>query len=66
MNTDLRSLVRFSLGAIVAFVVVWGFIQGWNPPDRITPKPMDTRAALSAGLVFAPLAAPALWRALSP
>jgi hypothetical protein len=66
MNTDLRSLVRVGLGAIVAFAVVWGFIQGWNPPDRILPKPMETRAALSAVLVFVPVVAPTLSRALAP
>lgn len=66
MNADLRSLFRFSLGSAAAVAVVWGFIQIWNPPEPTAPKPLDARTALSAGLVLAPVAAPALWRLVSP
>jgi len=66
MNTDLRSLLRFCLGSAAAVAVVWGFIQVWNPPEPMAPKPTDVRAVLSAGLVLGPVAAPALLRMLAP
>ena len=66
MNADLRSLLRFSLGISLAVAVVWGLIQVWNPPEHIASTPPDARAALSAGMVLAPVAFPALWRRVAP